>query len=90
MALIFKLPAAFVRQHEALLIGWDWRARNQMPLREALKGDEALTKIPHLAEAVIEAVPRDKGTVIRSAGPRSMIAVRKYAEAIEAAGAVGE
>lgn len=89
MTLTFKLPDAFVAKHKALLEGHDWRARNRLPLSEALKGEAALDEIPHLAEAVLEAVPRGNATVIRSASPRSMIAVRKYADKIEA-GAVGE
>jgi hypothetical protein len=87
MTLVFKLPDAFVAKHKALLEAWDWRAKPQMLPADELPNDDPL--LPLLARAYLEAVPGSivpkaprGATVIRSKDPRSMLAVRKYADAL--------
>lgn len=75
MALIYKLPDAFVEKHKALLDGWAWRINPEMNLAEQFPDE------PMLARAVLEAVTTPSGMKIRSKTPQSMLAVRKYANA---------
>lgn len=68
-SLIYKLPAAFVAKHQAVLDGWDWATRPSMPLSETLPDE------PGLADVVLQAEPGRGRT--RAAGAAEMVVVVK-------------
>lgn len=73
----YKLPAVVVREHRALLDGWDFVRKPAMNLVDALpeagfrEGD------------VLEAIGRGGGLVIRSRAASTANRMRRYAQTLE-------
>lgn len=73
---IYKLPLAFQQAHGDLLRGHDWARNNLMRL------SILLPEIPELDGAVLEAITRDRRTIVRSIDGGSMMKVRKYSDSL--------